>query len=315
MADRIAFLYPGQGSQQPGMGRALAERYAVAREVFAQADDVLGFPLSRLCFEGSAEELTLTENTQPALLAVSWATTRVLRSHYGLHPSWAAGHSLGEFSALVAAGALDFADALRLVRERATAMQAAVPVGEGAMAAVFGIDPEQVRLLCAEVADGEIVAPANFNGAGQVVIAGRRGAVERASERARECGAKRVVPLRVSAPFHCALMEPAARRLEAALGSVEIRPPRIPVIANVDGRVYATAEAIRSGLVRQVVSPVLWEQCVQTLAGLGCRRALEVGPGKVLTGLVRRICPEIACQPAEEPAALPWMNAPADGPA
>jgi [acyl-carrier-protein] S-malonyltransferase len=298
--DPIAFLFPGQGSQAVGMGRALAERYRLARETFAEADAALGFALSTLCFEGPAEQLTLTEHTQPALLTHSVALARVLDREVGVRPAWAAGHSLGEFSALVVAGALSFADAVRVVRERGRAMQEAVPVGVGAMAAVLGADVDAVVAACAEAAQGEVVAPANLNGPGQVVIAGHKAAVERAGAIAKTKGARRVAPLPVSAPFHCALMGPAARRLEAVLAEVSVEPPAIPVISNVTAEPYADAESVRRLLVQQVTTAVRWQDCAVRLAQVGCRRALEVGPGKVLTGLVKRIAPEIECLPAED---------------
>jgi [acyl-carrier-protein] S-malonyltransferase len=300
LSDALAFLFPGQGSQAVGMGKALAADFPVAREVFAEADDSLGFALSRLCFDGPLDELTLTANTQPALLTVSWAMTRVLREVGGVAPSWAAGHSLGEFSALVAAGALRFTDALHVVRERGRAMQEAVPSGVGSMAAVLGLDADTVRAICATAADTQVVSPANLNGGDQVVIAGHREAVERAGALAKERGAKRVLPLSVSAPFHCALMAPAAARLRTVLASVPVSPLRFPVISNVEALPYPDAAAVPELLVRQVVSPVRWDECVQELARLGCSAAVEVGPGKVLSGLVKRIAPAIRCAAGDD---------------
>jgi [acyl-carrier-protein] S-malonyltransferase len=282
------------------MGRELHDRFAVAREVFAEADAVLRFALSRLCFEGPIEELTRTANTQPALLTVSCALTRVLAHEHGLRPAWVAGHSLGEFSALVAAGALGFADTLRVVRERGRAMQDAVPPGVGGMAAVLGLDVDTVRALCREVADGEVLSPANLNGGGQVVIAGHSTALRRFAERASARGAKRVIPLPVSAPFHCALMAPAAARLEEVLAPVTVGTLTCPIITNVEARASSDRARVKELLVRQVVSPVRWEESVEELARQGCAQAIEMGPGRVLSGLVKRIAPGIRCTPGED---------------
>jgi len=282
------------------MGRDLCARFAVAREVFAEADDVLQVALSRLCFDGPAEELTLTVNTQPALLTASWALCRVLQDEFGMHPSWAAGHSLGEFSALVAAGALGFADAVWVVRERGRAMQEAVAPGVGSMAAILGLDAANVETICREAADGQVLSPANFNGGGQIVVAGHREAVERVATLAKARGAKRVVPLAVSAPFHCALMAPAAAHLQDVLGPVPIAPLRCPIISNVEARANRDPERVKDLLVQQVVRSVRWEESVEELARLGCTVAVEVGPGRVLTGLVKRIAPAIRCTPADD---------------
>lgn len=287
----IAFLFPGQGSQKVGMGRALAEAFPICRDAFEEADRELGEPLSRLCFQGPDDRLMLTENTQPAILASSIAAQRLLESR-GVGPSFVAGHSLGEYSANVAAGTLAFGEALRLVRRRGQYMQEAVPVGEGAMAAILGLDADGVAAACQEAQaerPGEVVSPANLNAPGQVVIAGAREAVRRAGERARARGATRVIPLSVSAPFHCALMEPAARRLEPELRGIAARDPRVPVVANVDAEVKRTGSACIDALVRQVAAPVLWERLVARLASEGVRAYVEVGPGTVLTGLVRKI--------------------------
>jgi [acyl-carrier-protein] S-malonyltransferase len=300
MGDAVAFLFPGQGSQAVGMGADLCTQFAVARGVFAEADDVLQFPLSRLCFAGPLEELTLTANTQPALLTASYALTRVLYDEYGLRPRWAAGHSLGEFSALVAAGALTFADAVRVVRERGRAMQAAVAPGVGAMTAVLGLEPSSVEAICREAAAGQVVSPANLNGGGQVVIAGHREAVERAATLAKTRGAKRVVPLAVSAPFHCALMAPAAERLRAVLEPIPVATLQCPVVSNVEARANTDSGRVKDLLVRQVVSPVRWQECIEELSRLGCTAAIEVGPGRVLTGLVKRIAPQIRCTAGED---------------
>ena len=284
----IAFLFPGQGSQKVGMGKALAEAYPEARAVFDEADATLGEPLSRLCFEGPEDRLTLTENTQPAILTMSTAATRVLAAR-GIAPSFVAGHSLGEYSAHVAAGTMAFADAVQTVRRRGRYMQEAVPVGTGAMAAILGLDAESVRRACEEAANGEVVSPANVNGGGQVVIAGASTAVQRASERARALGAKRAIPLTVSAPFHCALMKPAEDRLAPELRSLRVTDPRIPVVANVDGEPKRDARAAIDALIRQVSAPVLWETVVRRLASEGVTTYVEVGPGTVLSGLVRKI--------------------------
>ena len=289
----IAFIFPGQGSQTVGMGKALAEAFPICRDTFAEADAALGEPLSRLCFEGPEEQLALTENTQPAILAVSIAACRLLASR-GLAPAFVAGHSLGEYSANVAAGTFAFADAVRLVRRRGRYMQEAVPVGAGAMAAILGLDAEKVAAACEEAAQGDVVSPANLNGAGQVVIAGTREAVARAGERARALGARRVVPLPVSAPFHCALMKPAEERLAPELRAIAAFEPRVPIVANVNAESTRTARAAIEALVAQVSSPVLWEAVVRRLASEGVTTYVEVGPGTVLSGLVRKIHREAA---------------------
>ena len=304
----IAFIFPGQGSQAVGMGQALAETFDICRETFAEADAALGEPLSRLCFEGPEERLRLTENTQPAILTVSVAAYRLLASR-GFQPDFVAGHSLGEYSAHVAAGTMDFADAVRIVRRRGQYMQAAVPVGEGAMAAVIGLDADAVRRACEESAQGEVVSPANLNMPGQVVIAGGREAVARASERAKALGAKRVVPLAVSAPFHCALMKPAEERLAPELRALRARDPRVPVVANVDAEPKRDAASAIEALVRQVSSPVRWEDVVRRLASEGVRKYVEVGPGTVLSGLGRKIHRDAAYASLESPAGLEAVTA------
>ena len=300
----LAFLFPGQGSQKVGMGRALHEAAAEARAVFAEADAALGYPLSKLCFEGPEDQLTLTANAQPAILTVSVAALRVLRARTGLAPVAVAGHSLGEYSALVAAGALRFVDAVRLVHLRGKFMQEAVPPGAGAMAAILGLGADEVAAVCREVAGGEVVSPANLNGGGQVVIAGHKAAVDRACVALKAKGAKRAVPLAVSAPFHCALMQPAAERLSVELARVELATPEVPVITNVEAAPNRDASRIPELLARQVTAPVRWEESVQRLASLGVRRALEVGAGNVLAGLVKRISPEIEVLAAGDPDAI-----------
>jgi [acyl-carrier-protein] S-malonyltransferase len=284
----IAFIFPGQGSQKVGMGKALAEAFPICRGTFEEADAALGEPLSRLCFEGPEDRLALTENTQPAILAVSVAAYRLLASR-GWQPSLVAGHSLGEYSAHVAAGTMAFADALQIVRRRGRYMQEAVPVATGAMAAILGLDADRVEQACADAAQGDVVSPANLNGAGQVVIAGSREAVARAGERAKALGARRVVPLPVSAPFHCALMKPAENRLAPELRALGVQDPRVPVVANVDAEPKRTAHEAIEALVAQVSSPVQWEAVVRRLASEGVTTYVEVGPGTVLSGLVRKI--------------------------
>jgi [acyl-carrier-protein] S-malonyltransferase len=283
----IAFIFPGQGSQKVGMGRALSDAFPEARATFDEADAAFGGGLSRLCFEGPEDQLTLTEHTQPAILAMSVAAYRVLASR-GITPSFVAGHSLGEYSAHVASGTFDFGDAVQIVRRRGRYMQEAVPVGEGAMAAVLGLDAERVRQACEDAAEGGVVSPANINSPDQVVIAGSAPAVQRASDRARTLGAKRVIPLSVSAPFHCALMKPAEDRLAPELRALTVQDPRIPVVANVDGEPKRNGASAIEALVRQVSAPVLWEAVVRRLASEGVTTYVEVGPGRVLSGLVKR---------------------------
>lgn len=284
----IAFLFPGQGSQAVGMGKALAAAFPEARAAFAEADAALGRPLSALCFDGPDDQLTLTENTQPAILATSIAAFRVLEAR-GYLPAWAAGHSLGEYSAHVAAGTFAFADAVRIVSHRGRYMQEAVPVGEGAMAAILGLDAASVTAACEAAAQGEVVSPANLNAPGQVVIAGSRAAVERAGVEAKARGAKRVIALNVSAPFHCALMAPAQARLAPALRALAVQAPRVPVVANVDGQPRRDGASAIDALVAQVAGAVRWEDVIGYLVSAGVRAYVEVGPGTVLAGLVRKI--------------------------
>jgi [acyl-carrier-protein] S-malonyltransferase len=283
------------------MGRALAEAFPEARRTFAEADEVLGDRLSRLMIEGPDAELMLTRNAQPAILTNSVAVLRALGT---IDFGFAAGHSLGEWTALVAAGAIDFADAVRLVRLRGEAMQEAVPAGVGAMAAIIGLDAATADALCAEAAGGEVCTAANHNGAGQIVIAGHAAAVDRAIALAKARGVKRAVLLQVSAPFHCALMAPAAEKLAAALAGIDIRDPRVPVVANVDAEPARTAARVRENLVRQVTSPVRWEESVKRLVVEGVDRGLELGAGNVLTGLVKRIAPTLRVTTIGEPDEL-----------
>ena len=284
----IAFMFPGQGSQKVGMGKALADTYPICRQTFDEADAALGEPLSQIIFEGPEDRLTLTENAQPAILTASVAAYRLLES-LGFRPAFVAGHSLGEYSANVAAGTFSFADAVRVVRRRGRYMQEAVPVGEGAMAAILGLTEEQAARACAEAGEGEVVAAANLNGGGQVVIGGSREAVKRAGDRAKALGAKRVIALNVSAPFHTPLMAPAAARLKPDLLALAVSRPRIPIVANVDGEPRREALAAIEALVDQVASAVRWEAVVNRLASEGVTTYVEVGPGSVLSGLVRKI--------------------------
>ncbi|MFV8754322.1 ACP S-malonyltransferase [Nannocystaceae bacterium ST9] len=297
-----AFMFPGQGSQAVGMGKALCEQYEEARRVFEQADDALGFHLSTLCFEGPEADLQLTANTQPAILACSIAALRVLEAHTPLRPRVALGHSLGELSALVAVGALDFGDAIRLVRLRGQAMQDSVPAGVGSMAAILGLEAEDVEALCAKVStDDEQVSPANLNGGRQVVVAGHVAAVDRMMDAAHEAEA-RVIPLKVSAPFHCALMQPAAERLAAALASTPIGALSAPVITNVEAEPNSDRDRVAALLVAQVTNKVRWEESVRMVVRMGITQAVEVGHGKVLKGLVRRIARELPVHSFGEPA-------------
>ena len=299
----IAFVFPGQGSQKAGMGRALYDAFPECAAVFQEADAALEFPLSRLCFEGPEEDLQLTANTQPAILAASAAAHAALASR-GVRASFLAGHSLGEYSALVAAGALTLADGLRIVRRRGQYMQEAVPVGTGAMAAILMLDLPAIEEACRKAAEGEVVAPANMNSPQQVVIAGHTSAVERAMALCKEAGAKRAVRLPVSAPFHCALMKPAQDRLEPELAKASFRDPRVPLVNNVDAAVVRTAAECRDGLVRQVSAPVRWQESVARLAAEGVTTFIEVGPGEVLSGLVKKIAPGIRVLNVQDPGSL-----------
>lgn len=299
----VAFVFPGQGSQASGMGKALAEAYPAARAVFEAADDALGMSLSKLCFEGPDADLASTEITQPAILTTSIAALRALESERpDLSPSWVAGHSLGEWSALVAAGALRFSDAVRLVKERGRLMQIAVPKGEGAMLAVIGLDAATVAATCAKVSgEGQVLEPANFNSPEQTVVSGHASLVEKATAAFTEAGAKKVAPLNVSAPFHCSLMQPAADGLEAAMGEVEISAPKVPVLTNVEAAPNTDPAQVKPLLVRQVTGAVRWTELVQHGLSLGETLALEIGPGKVLMGLARRISRDLKVIPVGDP--------------
>jgi [acyl-carrier-protein] S-malonyltransferase len=302
----LAFVFPGQGSQAPGMGRDLADAFPIARETFQEVDDALGQKLSRLMFEGPAEELTLTTNAQPALMAVSVAICRVLAKEGGFdmsrQVSLVAGHSLGEYSALTAEGSFDLATAARLLRQSGDSMQAAVPPGEGAMAALLGAEAEQAAGICAQAAQGEVLEVANDNGGGQVVISGAKAAVERAVEAAKTAGIKRAMILPVSAPFHCAMMAPAARVMEEALGKAAMAHPAVAVVANVTAAPVSDPDAIRGLLVKQVTGTVRWRECVAAMVAAGCTRFAEVGAGKVLTGLMKRNAPEATALAINNPA-------------
>ena len=300
---KIAFLFPGQGLQSVGMGKRFADASPAAAAVWRKADEAMGFALARLCFEGPAEELALTVNTQPAILTASVAAAAVLAER-GISPDLCAGHSLGEYSALVVAGALAFADAVRLVRRRGEFMQDAVPVGTGAMAALMGLDVEAAEKACAEAAQGEVVNVANINSPGQIVIAGHKGAVERAVKAAAGLGGKMSVLLPVSAPFHSALMKSAADRLAAELERVAVHAPRVPVVRNVDAGLTTTADDVKPFLIRQVASPVRWTDCLTVLAREGATVWLEVGPGRVLSGLLKRTIEGARGHAVEDPDSL-----------
>jgi [acyl-carrier-protein] S-malonyltransferase len=306
----VAWLFPGQGTQVVGMGKLLAEASPAARDAFARADAALGEPLSRICFEGPFEELTLTRNTQPAILATSCAVAAALAEQLpDLDPPvCAAGHSLGEYSALVASGALDLEDAVRLLRLRGAAMQEAIPSGIGAMAAIMGIDGDAVRAVCMEAAQDEVVEPANYNGPGQTVIAGHAAAVRRASELVAARGGK-AVALKVSAPFHCALMRPAALRLAPEIERVRVRPLAFPIIPNFDAEPNSDPERVKHLLIRQVDGPVQWVRTIERMVELGVTHALELGPGKVLAGLAKRITKEIKVLSVSDMAGIERVGA------
>lgn len=288
----IAFIFPGQGSQYVGMGKELFENFSMAKQVFEEADDALGLSLSTLCFNGPEEALKLTENTQPAVLTTSIAALKVLQSEKGMIPQLTAGHSLGEYTALVASGALTFTVAVKIVRLRGKFMQEAVPLGEGAMAAVLGMEREQIEKICEEVSSGEVLTPANFNCPGQIVIAGHMKAVHRAMERVKQEG-KKAILLPVSAPFHSPLMKPAGERLERALEEISVSDLKIPVVTNVEAEANSSKDRVRGLLVAQVSSPVRWEESMGKMTEKGIEQVLEIGPGKVLSGLMKRIDPQI----------------------
>ncbi|AJC66773.1 MULTISPECIES: ACP S-malonyltransferase [Dickeya] len=301
---KFAMVFPGQGSQSVGMLAELAEQFPLIKETFDEASSVLGYDLWQLSQQGPAEELNKTWQTQPALLTASVALWRVWQQQGGAQPTLMAGHSLGEYSALVCAGVLDFKQAVSLVELRGKLMQEAVPEGTGAMYAIIGLDNDAIATACAEAAQGQVVSPVNFNSPGQVVIAGNKEAVERAGAACKAAGAKRALPLPVSVPSHCALMEPAAYKLAQALEAVTFDAPQIPVVNNVDVRAESAPQAIRSALVRQLHNPVRWTECVEYIADQGVSALAEVGPGKVLTGLTKRIVDSLAATAINDPASL-----------
>lgn len=301
---KIAYIFPGQGSQSVGMGKDLFDNFAVSREVFEEADDALGFSLSEMCFAGTAEDLALTANTQPAILTTSVAAFRAMETEGFPMPNFVAGHSLGEYSAVVAAGAMSFADAVRTVRNRGTYMQEAVPVGIGAMAAILGLPLETIEIACEESREGEVCSPANINSPSQIVIAGNAGAVDRAIELLKVRGAKRAIKLNVSAPFHCDLMFPAQERLADDLAKIEFNDLRFPVIENVSADKNKDGTRARDSLIRQVTSPVRWAESVEMMLAEEVETFIEVGAGKVLSGLVRQINRDVRCLNVENTESL-----------
>lgn len=300
----VAFVFPGQGSQKIGMLKSAAEQYSIVTDTFAEASDALGYDMWQLIQEGEQEQINLTEKTQPILLCSSVALWRVWQSLNGATPAFMAGHSLGEFSALVCAGSLDFADALRLVRARGQFMQTAVPVGVGAMAAIIGLDDQVINDICVESAQGQCVQAVNYNSPGQVVVAGHKEAVERAIEKLKEAGAKRALPLPVSAPFHTDLMQPAGEKLAEELAKLTLKAPSIPVIHNVHAQTESDVDSIREVMTKQIYSPVKWTSCVQKMVEQGVTTTVECGPGKVLSGLNKRIAKPLTCLAIEEPESL-----------
>lgn len=300
---KTAFIFPGQGSQSVGMGKDLFDNFNVAREVFEEADESLGFSLSKMCFEGTTEDLALTANTQPAILTCSVAAFRVLKNE-GIQPAYVAGHSLGEYSALVAANAISFSDAVQTVRKRGTYMQEAVPFGVGAMAAIIGAGLETIENVCSEVANGEVCSPANINSPNQIVIAGNSGAIDRACDLLKERGAKRAIKLNVSAPFHCSLMMPAQMKLNADLLKLEYKDLLFPLLENVTAELNSSGKRVCEALTQQVSSPVRWLQSVENLIKLGVDTFLEVGAGKVLSGLVKQINRDVRCLNVENSTSL-----------
>ena len=295
-----AFIFPGQGAQFPGMGKDLFDNFSVAKQVFAEANEALDFDLSGLCFNGPEDDLKLTRNTQPAILTMSVAALRVVETETGVRPSLAAGHSLGEYSALVCSGAIDFVAAVKAVRLRGTFMQEAVPVGVGAMAAILSAEADALLEICAEAAQGEVVAPANYNSPGQIVIAGHASAVNRAIEIAKGKGYRKAMLLPVSAPFHCSLMQPAADRLKAVLAGLSYKKMLLPVVTNVEARANDDCDRVQELLVTQVCAPVLWEQSINAMIQSGVTRFIEIGPGKVLSGLVKRISKDVQLANVED---------------